>query len=78
MSQPLEQIINQARQRILAGERLSLDEQAALVKAIREGRNSAAEAGAAARTKKAGTRKAAAGATDEEVSSDLDDLLGDI
>lgn len=78
MSQSLEQTLNQARQRILAGEKLSLAEQAELIKAIRENRHAAAEAGAKAREKKTSTRTAKAGATDEQVDADLDDLLGDI
>lgn len=78
MPQSLEQLINMARQRIVAGEKLSLAEQAELVKAIRAGRHAAAEVGAAARTKGTAKRKAATGASDDEVSSDLDDLLGDL
>lgn len=69
----IEQDFNLARQRVLAGEQLTLEEQQRLVAALRNGRNTAGEAGATSRAKKA----AAKGISDDELSSDLDDLLGD-
>lgn len=67
----LEDLFNSARRRVLAGEQLSLEEQAELLKAIRAGRYSAAEAGAASRTKKAAAKKTI---SDEDLDSQLGDL----
>jgi hypothetical protein len=46
---------NNARQRVLAGEPLSIDEQRRLCEVIRNGRYSAGEASATSRTKKTAT-----------------------
>jgi len=74
MSYDLQQKFNLARERALAGERLSLDEQAELVKLLREQRYSAAEAGASARTRKTSARQAKTGLDDADLDAQLDDL----
>lgn len=66
--------LNDARRRVLAGEDLSITEQAELVKLLRQNRNTAAEAGAKSRTKKSTERTTKAGISDE----DLDAALGDL
>lgn len=70
----LEQEFNNARQKVLAGEHLPLDEQARLVKLLRENRYSAAEAGGKARS----TGKAKATAKNGISDDDLDAALGDL
>lgn len=73
-AQDLETTLNRARQRVLAGEKLTVEEQAELVKIIRANRFAAAEAGSASRTKKTATRTATKGISDE----DLDSALGEL
>lgn len=67
----IETEIANARARVLAGEQLSLEEQARLIAALRSGRNAAGEAGATSRTKKAAGKAAI---SDDALSSDLDNL----
>lgn len=70
----LAQTLNDARRRVLAGEDLTIAEQAELVKLLRQNRHTAAEAGAKSRTKKSSERSTAKGISDE----DLDAALGDL
>jgi hypothetical protein len=70
----LEQTLNQARQRVLAGENLTVAEQAELVKLLRQNRFGAAEAGATARTRKTATKAAAKGVSDEDLDAQLEGL----
>lgn len=70
----LEQKFNEARQRILAGEVLSIADQKELIDALREGRFAAAEAGTKARSERKSTKAAKAGISDEDLDSQLDDL----
>ena len=69
-----EQAFNEARQRVLAGEKLSLEEQAKLVELLRAGRYTAAEAGSGARAKKTTTRQSKVGMSDDELDASLGDL----
>lgn len=69
--------LNVARQRVLAGEKLTVEEQKELLSLIRQSRVAAAEAGNSARTKRNTKAAAKKGATDEQLHSDLDSLLGD-
>lgn len=70
----LEQVFNQARQRVLAGEQLTITEQRELVTLLRQNRFSAAETSSASKTKKATTKALANGVSD----ADLDAQLGDL
>lgn len=70
----LAQNLNIARQRVLAGEVLSLEEQRNLLKAVRGQRVSAAEPAAKAKSKSA--TKARGGISDEQLDNDLDAALG--
>lgn len=70
----LETTLNAARQRVLAGEKLSIAEQAELIKALRQNRNAAAEAGATSRSKKSASKTAAKGISDDDLDSALDAL----
>ena len=66
--------LNRARQRVLAGEKLSLDEQKSLLEAIRQTRTAAAEAGAKSRTKRNASAAAKKGVSDAELDQQLADL----
>ena len=70
----IEQEFNLARQRVLAGEQLPLEEQARLVKLLRENRYSSAEAGGKARTSGKAAKTKASGISDEDLDSQLGDL----
>ena len=70
----LEQEFNSARQRVLSGEHLPLEEQARLVKLLRENRFSSAEAGGKARSTGKAAKVKATGISDEDLDSQLDDL----
>lgn len=70
----LEQEFNNARQRVLAGEQLPLEEQAKLVKLLRENRFSAAEAGGKARSTGKAKTAAKTGISDDDLDSQLGDL----
>lgn len=70
-SSDLEQTLNAARRKILAGEQIPTEEQAELVKQLRANRFAAAEAGTASRSKKAASKAT--------ISDDaLNDALGDL
>lgn len=70
----IDQEFNNARQRVLAGEKLTLEEQARLVKALREQRYSSAEAGGKARSTGKAAKAAKAGITDDDLDAQLGDL----
>lgn len=70
----LDQAFNEARQRVLAGENLPLEEQAKLVKLLRENRFTAAEAGTKARSTRTATKAAKSGISDDDLDSQLGDL----
>lgn len=70
----LEQEFNNARQRVLSGEQLPLEEQKRLVEALRQNRFSAAEAGGGARTKGKAAKAKASGISDADLDADLGDL----
>lgn len=72
----MDQEFNIARQKVLSGESLSIEEQARLTKLLRENRYSSAEAGGAARTKGKAKTAAKSGIDDATLDSQLDDLLG--
>lgn len=66
--------LNKARQRVLAGEKLTIEEQKELLQMIRQSRTAAAEAGTAARTKRVTKKQAATGVSDAELDAQLSDL----
>lgn len=66
--------LNKARQRVLSGEKLTLEEQAELLQMIRQSRTAAAEAGTTARTKRVGKTQAKVGVSDAELDAQLSDL----
>lgn len=66
--------LNKARQRVLAGEKLSLEEQKELLEMIRQSRTAAAESGTKARTKRVGKTQAKTGVSDAELDAQLADL----
>lgn len=70
----IEQKFNEARQAVLSGRQLSLEEQAELVQALRGGRFTAAESGGSARTKKTAERTKKSGLSDEDLDAQLGDL----
>lgn len=70
----LDQTLNNARQRVLAGEQLTIEEQTELVRLLRANRFGAAEAGAASRAKKSSSRAASKGISDEDLDAQLGDL----
>ena len=62
---------NTARQRILAGEQLSIAEQKELITALRGARYGAGETSAAAKKTTASKKAAQTGASDADLDSDL-------
>ncbi|MFM6926956.1 MAG: hypothetical protein ACKOX6_00740 [Bdellovibrio sp.] len=72
--QTLDQVFNAARQRVLAGEQLTIEEQRNLLTALRANRFSAAETSTTAKKRVAGAKAAKIGLSDEELDSSLSDL----
>lgn len=72
--QTLDQVFNAARQRVLAGETLSIAEQRELVAALRQNRSAAAETSATAKTARKSITQAKIGLSDAELDSSLSDL----
>jgi uncharacterized membrane protein len=68
----LQTVFNAARQRILAGEQLSVTEQRELITQLRGARFGAAETSTAAKTRKSAAK--ATGISDDELAGDLASL----
>lgn len=66
--------LNKARQRVLSGEKLTLEEQKELLQMIRQSRTAAAEAGTKARTTRVAKKQASVGVSDAELDAQLSDL----
>lgn len=70
----LTESLNLARQRVLAGEQLSLDEQRQLIQMLRDARGAAMPQ---PKEKKGASKKSSKPAiSDEQLDADLDSLLG--
>jgi hypothetical protein len=70
----LDQVFNTARQRVLSGEQLSIQEQRELLTALRANRFTAAETSATSKKRVATSKAAKIGLSDEELDSSLSDL----
>lgn len=70
----LEQAFNTARQRVLAGETLTIDEQRELVMHLRANRFNAAETSVASKSKAKAVTQSKKGVSDAELADQLGDL----
>jgi uncharacterized membrane protein len=67
-------LIRRSRQRVLAGESLSTDEQRELIQALRANRHAASTSGTEARTARSTAAKTKTGLSDDDLDASLGDL----